>query len=840
MSVIAGCGGGDAEEVVDCQPLTDVAVPDGDIGAAEKNPLPLDRGNMVPAGDAMLMQMQILQFLRWEVQDLDLWGDGGHEGRFNGGVMNYTGCLAEDHTGVVRLQITRFNFGSVGVQRNIEVDGTAVLVFHGKNDYTFIPENLSFDNGRHVAAVKGEARIHIGSLATSNLSFAFGSETWNARALEMDEIPSVESGTVFSFTGRIEQVDGGYLDVTTQEPIEGTFRLEGGFFRLAGANQAEAAVDLRDLFVGAAILDEGGDGIEEAAGRLATTAVERVWAENSSRGETVAFAYAPTISKSRGQATPAVLPGERVELSAALSLIDPETASYQWELWQRPLFSKATLVHPTAVRPYFVADAPGNYIFALHVTSKGQTSTDLMNVNVASWWHEGVGPTSDAGAGPDTDAEVGSLVRVDPLIDSYHSTHGGWHLQTPLGSNTVVNGDHDASYQEFVPDKQGIYFLDGGLHISVGVAREYFAPFRSRHLLKDVVDLDGDGLEDRIYIEDSRFVGEDELIDVLAVYSAEPNTPYLLKEIDPWQTLPVLTDLDGDGRKEIAEQKQLDADTVVLQVAFPAAHRGSYKTPAETAGFDFDSSCGFIFHEIRLPDGQPLLYTRPRYYDVSWCPSSDHHAWSWDGDSLEPYAGTLSIESFTEDFVHLDFNGDGWTDIASLERRFGSSITLWQGQPDNTYVEAGTLTEPNQNELAAGDVNGDGKDELLVTSHGSPDPAEYPRAELFYDLDTAGFTGRTTLYRGPSGSGLYASALRDINDDGRKDFVVLNGGTSYGGDHVAFAIQRADGTFEPPYTMPIYRVPYTLTTLRWFDVNCDGEDDLIVGDRLVMFARPVD
>ncbi|MBW3566461.1 MAG: VCBS repeat-containing protein, partial [Proteobacteria bacterium] len=496
--------------------------------------------------------------------------------------------------------------------------------------------------------------------------------------------------------------------------------------------------------------------------------------------------------------------------------------------------------HPTAVRPYFVADAPGNYIVAVHVTSKGETSTDLMNVNVASWWNEGYVITSDEGSGADIDAEVGSLVRVDPMIDSYHSTHGDWQLQSPLGSNTWVSGAHDASYQEFVPDKQGVYFLNGGLHISVDVAREYYAPFDSRHLLMNVVDLDGDGLEDRLYIEDERFLDSEDDPDILAVYSTEPTNPYLFKkDFGQWATLFELADLDDDGRKEIVTRRLLDENTMTLQVAFPAATLGSFKTPVETDAFVYDSDCGVSFHELRLPDGEPLLYLWSRNYGAHACPMPAYQAWKWNGSSLEPYTGTLDAEWFAGELIYLDFDNDDLTDVAVLDRHLGSTITLWRGQADNTYVNAGTLSDPNPVELTAGDVNGDGKDELVVASGIRLDPADYRGAQLFRDLDTTGFASRTILFDGNYDRSLYSPVLRDINDDGRKDFVVLQTGYS---PHVVFAMQREDGTFEAPYTVPVDRSPHngSLLTLHWFDINGDGEEDLIVGGRLVMFARPVD
>ncbi len=178
------------------------------------------------------------------------------------------------------------------------------------------------------------------------------------------------------------------------------------------------------------------------------------------------------------------------------------------------------------------------------------------------------------------------------------------------------------------------------------------------------------------------------------------------------------------------------------------------------------------------------------------------------------YMGSASL-------VVADLNGDGKPDVAVGNDSLGY-LSVLLGNGDGTFQPAVTTFDPDRRiavSLVAGDLNGDGKPDLVF-------------ADENYDIDVLVNNGDGTFQPAVP----YATfalpccvtepgsvAMADVNGDGKLDIAVAN----YGASSASIFLGNGDGTMQA-------QVPYTTNNLpqavRFGDINGDGVLDLVVSD----------
>jgi FG-GAP-like repeat/Bacterial Ig-like domain (group 3)/Putative Ig domain len=244
------------------------------------------------------------------------------------------------------------------------------------------------------------------------------------------------------------------------------------------------------------------------------------------------------------------------------------------------------------------------------------------------------------------------------------------------------------------------------------------------------------------------------------------------------------------------------------------------------------------------------------------------------GDGTFAAGTTLSSGGRPTDIVVGDFNGDGRADLA-IANDLGNSVTIYLGNGNGTFGTASTVgvgLAPSS--VAVGDFNSDGRLDLVVTNGSSgstvgqtvtvllgngngtfQSPRSYatgtnPRAVVVGDLNSDGKLDLVVANSGASsvsvllgiGDGTFrphvtydpgfspwALSIVDLNRDGKPDLVVTGNGVSLNGIQKGLSVLlgRGDGTFVGATTMASGNGPQGIATA---DFDGDGNIDIVVAD----------
>jgi uncharacterized repeat protein (TIGR01451 family) len=172
-----------------------------------------------------------------------------------------------------------------------------------------------------------------------------------------------------------------------------------------------------------------------------------------------------------------------------------------------------------------------------------------------------------------------------------------------------------------------------------------------------------------------------------------------------------------------------------------------------------------------------------------------------------------------------DVNGDGLTDIVVMSGQgfLPNVVVLSQKatggfNPAVSYsVAPGVLTSG----VAVGDVNGDGRNDIVVT-YGGNNPNS--KIGVFHQNAAGGLDPVVSL---DSLDIPESVEIADVNRDGRADIIVLHGGWNQAGVY----LQNADGSLqaEELYSIP-YASSYNPQGLALGDFNGDGVPDIAIAD----------
>jgi prepilin-type processing-associated H-X9-DG protein len=190
------------------------------------------------------------------------------------------------------------------------------------------------------------------------------------------------------------------------------------------------------------------------------------------------------------------------------------------------------------------------------------------------------------------------------------------------------------------------------------------------------------------------------------------------------------------------------------------------------------------------------------------------------GDGTGQFHAYSFFQGAGEFMVSGDFNGDHLPDIAMLDVDFlggTGTVSEWLGNGHGAFTAGLTaLVDPSSTWIAAGDFNGDGKSELVVSDYanGSADVLQ---------LNAQGVLAVTPYAAGP---GAKYVVVADFNGDNNLDLALSDFPIGFlFPDQVNVLLGNGKGGFGGPLSFGTGHAPIGMAVA---DMNRDGKPDLLV------------
>jgi hypothetical protein len=332
----------------------------------------------------------------------------------------------------------------------------------------------------------------------------------------------------------------------------------------------------------------------------------------------------------------------------------------------------------------------------------------------------------------------------------------------------------------------------------------------------------------------------------LAARSDKPSAvnflPAVLYSTNGYEPIAIaVADVNGDGKPDVITTNECSDHTCtnksVVSVMLGNGN-GTFQTPVAYGSAGLYPN--FVATGDVNADGKlDLLVTN--YCSDSTCTTSSVAVLLGNGDGTFQAPVAYLTGGLNPFSVSLgDMNGDGKPDLVISNSRPGA-IAVLLGNGDGTFQTATVYPSGGDGAgiTALADVNGDGKLDVLVPV---VDPTTGEIGEVGVMIGNGDGTLQTSVIYLSGGDSPGGLAVADVNGDGKLDLVVsntcrLNNGACTGETVVGVLLGNGDGTFQ---TAKIYGSGGALApgSIAVKDMNGDGKLDIVVANECTD-GRPI-
>jgi hypothetical protein len=186
--------------------------------------------------------------------------------------------------------------------------------------------------------------------------------------------------------------------------------------------------------------------------------------------------------------------------------------------------------------------------------------------------------------------------------------------------------------------------------------------------------------------------------------------------------------------------------------------------------------------------------------------------------------GTPSPNGFFPNLALGDTRATGKPDAVLYEN---GSLYLLENNGNGTFAAPVLVdTENGFQALAAVDVNGDGKADIVAVTSTPVDPFTTTNSLLVY-LSQGNGTFAAPVTVAASLTDAADMIVADVNKDGKPDIVLLTSNSNTGASSLTSYLGHGDGTFSAGVNSTV--VGFSPDSLAVADVNGDGNPDMLIG-----------